>query len=130
MTVSAVEGRRRMEYVLTGFKQDENIRLFAFDGIDNVRARTRFTVGVDISLIRKYAISLQELPLLCRHLLEGHAETGPDRKLTFTEADMVGFADRRAAAQQAAEERKVHRKPPSHRVGEAWRHSSPFGPKL
>jgi hypothetical protein len=119
-----------MEYVLTGFKQDENIRLFAFDGIDGVRTRARFTVGVDISLIRKYAISLQELPLLCRHLLEGQAAAGPDRKFTFTEADMVGFADRRAAAQQAAEERRAHRKPPSHRVGEAWRHSPPFGPKF
>jgi hypothetical protein len=118
------------EYVLTGFKHDQNIRLFAFDGIDDVYVRTRFTVGVDISLIRKYAISIQELPLLCRHVLEGQAGAGPDRKFMFTEADMVGFADRRAAAQQAAAERKVHRKPPSQRVGEAWRHSPPFGPNF
>ena len=119
-----------MEYVLTGFEQNQNIRLYAFDGIDGVRTRTRFTVSVDISLIRKYAISLQELPLLCRHLLEGQAAASPDRKFTYSEADMVGFTNRRAAAQQAAEERKVHRKPPSSRVGEAWRHSPPFRPKV
>ena len=120
-----------MEYVLTGFEQNQNIRLFAFDGIDDVYVRTRFTVGVDISLIRKYAISLQELPLLCRDLLEGQAAASPDRKFTYSEADMVGFTNRRAAAQQAAaEERKVHRKPPSSRVSEAWRHSPPFRPKV
>jgi hypothetical protein len=115
-----------MEYVLTGFKQSHNIRLFAFDGLSGDRgSRTRFTVGVDITLIRKYDISLQELPLLCRHLLEQQA-TDTGQTLTFTEADMVGHADRRAAAQQVLEQRKAHRKPPSNRVGEAWRHSSPF----
>jgi hypothetical protein len=116
-----------MEYVLTGFKQNLNIRLFAFDGLSDDRSnRTRFTVGVDISLIRKYDISLQELPLLCRHLLEEQTTTGTGRTLTFTEAHMVGHADRRAADQQALEQRRVHRKAPSNRVGEAWRHSSPF----
>jgi hypothetical protein len=116
-----------MEYVLTGFNQDKNIRRFAFDGIGDDRRRTMFTVGVDISLIRKYEISLQELPLLCRHLLQGQTGGAEETHiLTFTEANMVDHANRRAAAQHAAEQRKVHRKPPSTRLGEAWRSPRPL----
>jgi hypothetical protein len=117
-----------MEYVLTGFSQDKNIRWFAFDGISDERRRLKFMVGVDISLIRKYAISLQELPLLCLHLLEGQAAAGRAQQLTFTEADMAAYADRRTAAQLALEERKMHRKPPSNRVGVAWRSQRPVPP--
>src|ERR1051325_5859262 len=112
-----------MEYVLTGFKQDQNIRLFAFDGIDGVRARIKFAVGVDVSVIAKYAISLQELPLLCRQLLQEQASAGPHRRLTFTEADMAGVADRRAAVQYKLQQQKLHRKFPSgRRSGAAWPH--------
>lgn len=100
-----------MEYVLTGFSQDKNIRLFAFDGIDQNHCRTPLTVGVDISLIRKYAISLQDLPLLVRRFLDEQAVSGPLETLTVTEAEMAAHAGRRIAAQQAAEERKTHRKP-------------------
>jgi hypothetical protein len=124
-----LDAARPIEYVLTGFKQELDIRRFAFVGIDGDRTRTKFTVAVDISLIRKYAISLQELPLLCRHLLEVQAAAAPGRALTFTEADMIGHADRRAAAELAAEQRKVHRKFPSNHAGEAWRQSSPFSRK-
>jgi hypothetical protein len=115
-----------MEYVLTGFSQDENIRLFAFDRVDGARNRKKFTVRVDVSLIHKYAISLQELPLLCRNLLDEEALDGVNRQLTFTEQDMAGCADRCTAAQKALEQRKVHRKSRSNRVGEAWRRSSRF----
>ena len=110
-----------MEYVLTGFNQDKNVRRFVFEGIGDDRRLTEFTVVVDISLIRRYAISLQELPLLCLRLLEEQAAVGQAQQLTFTEADMVGYANRRTAAQLAVEERKMHRKPPSHRGGAAWR---------
>lgn len=123
------DGDRPIEYVLTGFNQEHNIRRFAFDGIDGDRTRTKFTVAVDVSLIRKYAISIQELPLLCRHLLEVQAAATPNRTITFTEADMIGHADRRAAAELAAEQRKIHRKFPTNRAGETWRRSSPLSRK-
>ncbi|MBI3679070.1 MAG: hypothetical protein HY235_01485 [Acidobacteria bacterium] len=111
-----------MEFVLTGFRQDNNIRRYAFQGIAADRKRTEFTVGVDLSLVRKYQIPLQELPLLCCHLLTGHAEGGQTKTLTFTEEDMRGYASRRAAAQDAADlKRKAHRRPPSSRTGQAWR---------
>src|SRR6516162_8171425 len=102
-----------MEYVLTSFHHESNIRKFLFDGIDADRRRTPFTVCVDLGMIRKYEISLQELPLLCRYLLEGQAVAAQIRILTFTEADMKGHADRRATALRAAEERRAHRKHPA-----------------
>ncbi len=116
-----------MEFVLAGFRQESNIRRFAFEGVtaDRKQKRTEFFVGVDLTLIRKYSIPMQELPLLCRHLLAGltdltdveHGQT-----LMFTEKDMVGYATKRVAAQAAADQkRKAHRRPPSNRLGQAWR---------
>jgi hypothetical protein len=116
-----------MEYVLTGFQQDNNIRRYAFQGIAGDRSRTDFTVNVDLSLIRRYEISVQELPLLCRHLLEEQVAE-QDRTVEFTEDAMRGHASIRAAAQLAADQKKVHRRPPSGRVGEAWRSPKPAEP--
>ena len=108
-----------MVYVLAGFHQASSIRRYAFQRIAADRTRTEFTVGVDLDLVRKYQISLQELPLLCRRLLEGHAEA---TALMFTETDMLGYANDRAAAAHAAEQkRRAHRAPTSSRVGQAWR---------
>ena len=102
-----------MEYVLTSFDHESNIRKFWFEGIDADRKRTPFMVCVDLGLIRKYEISLQELPLLCRYLLERQAADAQIRVLTFTEADMQGHADRRAATLRVDEERRTHRKGPA-----------------
>lgn len=100
-----------MDYVLTSVHHESNVRKFSFDGIDADRGRTSFTVCVDLGVIRKYEIPLQELPLLCRYLLEGQAFDAQTRVVTFTEADMQGHADRRAAAKRAAVERRGgHRK--------------------
>ncbi|PYT19255.1 MAG: hypothetical protein DMG59_01035 [Acidobacteria bacterium] len=108
-----------MEFVLTGFRQDTNIRRYRFEAIAADRTRKEVIVGADLGLIRKYKIPLQELPLLCRRLLEGHAEA---TALMFTETDMLGYANDRAAAAHAAEQkRRAHRAPTSSRVGQAWR---------
>jgi hypothetical protein len=102
-----------MEYVLTSFHHESNIRKFVFDGIDADRKRTPFTVCVDLGAIRKYEISLQELPLLCRYLLEGQAVDAQIRVLTFSEADMQDHADRRAATLRMAQERRATAKHPA-----------------
>lgn len=114
-----------MEFVLTGYGQDNNIRRYLFEGVAADRTRKQFAVHADLTLIHKYDIPLQELPLLCRHLLEGYALSRQSQTLTFTEKDMLGYVSHRAAAQEAAEQkRRAHRKPPSSRVGLAWRSSS------
>ncbi|MGH9662198.1 MAG: hypothetical protein ACRD96_26855 [Bryobacteraceae bacterium] len=111
-----------MEFVLTGFRQEKNIRRYAFQGIAADRKRTDFTVGVDLALIRKYEIPLQELPLLCCHFLTGRAEGLRTRSLMYAEDEMLGYANRRTAARDAAElKRRAHRRPASLRAGQAWR---------
>jgi hypothetical protein len=71
-----------------------------------------FALGADLVLVRKYRIPLQELPLLCRHVLEGYG-SGQTRALMFSETDMIGYATRRAAELTAAEvKRRAHRSPP------------------
>ena len=108
-----------IEFVLAGFRQDNNIRKYLFQGVGVDRKGTEFTVGADLVLVRKYRIPLQELPLLCRHVLEGYG-SGQTRALMFSETDMIGYATRRAAELDAAEViRRAHRSPPPSLRG--WR---------
>lgn len=123
-----------MEFVLTGFRQESNIRRYAFDAISTTHVRTHVTVGADLALARKYRIPLQELPLLCRRLLESMAEApkiellkanspkngglGNTEKLMYTEKEMLGYAKDRAVAENLAEQkRRAHRVPVSRRPG-------------
>lgn len=109
-----------MDFVFTGFKQTQNFRQFAFEGIADDRSRTVFVVGADLMLIRKYQITMQELPLLCLRLLEDHPD-GPNA-ITFTEEHMRSYATNRTAAKDlAASKRKPIRRPSSPTVGSAWR---------
>jgi len=106
-----------MEFVLTGFKQFDNIRQYHFDAVGEDRSRQPVTVGADLSLIRRYGIPLQELPLLCRLLLERRAKI---EATVFAESDMVQYVNERAAQMNALmEKRRTHRGPVSDRVGHA-----------
>ena len=72
-----------MDFVLTGFRQEANIRRFAFQRVAGDHSRTEFTVSADMSLLVKHKIPLQELPLLCRALLEDQQQTGPAKAVHF-----------------------------------------------
>src|SRR5258707_15868395 len=109
-----------MQYILTGFTQDMGFRVFAFEGIGEDRMRTEYRVRTDLALIRKYSIRVQELPLLCRGILERRNEGEEQRSFTYTEADMSLYSDV-CATQAAARKRKAPRRPPSENVGSAWR---------
>jgi len=111
-----------MEIVLTGFRQERNVRQFAFQAIGEDRTRREIIVGADLTLIRKHRIPLQELPLLCRRLLEGSIGALKANELMYTEKDMLGYASDRAAAEHTAEQkRRAHRVPASSHTGQAWR---------
>ena len=110
-----------MQYVLTGFTHDMGFRVFAFEGVGEDRSRTEYSVKADLGLIRKYRIRVQELPLLCRGLLERRDEAADSRSFVYTESDMSGHASTCAARESAAKDRKAPRKPPSANVGAAWR---------
>jgi len=56
-----------------GFDQAAGVRLYAFQG-DADGIRTDYTVGVDLALTASHGIRIQELPLLCRELLERQVE--------------------------------------------------------
>src|SRR6266571_2978296 len=92
-----------MQFILTGFTQDTGCRVFAFERTGEDRIRVRFTVRADLDLIRRYGIRLQELPLLCRGLLERRDESELKSTLTFTEEQMRLHC---AAAQEAAAQRR------------------------
>jgi hypothetical protein len=77
-----------MQFSLIGFSQDTGFRVFAFQGTAADRTRSEYTVRADLALTRKYGIRVQELPLLCRGLLERAGEGEQTCTATFTEEEM------------------------------------------
>jgi hypothetical protein len=110
----------KMQFVLVGFTQDAGFRVFAFEGIGEDRMRTQFTVRADLALIRGYEIRVQELPLLCRGLLErvtqiasevtGPESAAPERTWIYTEEEMRLHASGCAEARDAAQRKKSMRR--------------------
>jgi hypothetical protein len=96
-------------------------RVFAFEGVKPDRTRARYTVGADLRLIRKYGRRVQQLPLLCRGLLDTRGENEQKRALVFSEDDMQLRAKDRELACEAAGMRKSPRRPPGTNAGAAWR---------
>jgi hypothetical protein len=95
-----------MQFILVGFNQDTEFRTFAFQGIAADRTRSDFTVRADLVLSRKYGIRVQELPLLCRRLLERDDRGEEKRTLTFTEEDMRLHANTETARVAANPKKK------------------------
>lgn len=111
-----------MQFILTGFTQDLGFRVFAFEGIGEDRTRTVFVVRTDLALTRRYGIRLQELPLLCRGLLERRDESEQERTFTFSEAEMLSHANSCTLEREARQGRKAaHKPPPGKQIGAAWR---------
>ena len=96
-----------MHNTLVGFTHDNGFRVFSFDRRGDDHVRTRCTVRADLVLARTYGIMVQELPLLCRGLLDRCEEGSEIQSLTFAEGEMRACADERAAIrEQAASRRK------------------------
>jgi hypothetical protein len=114
-----------MQFVLTGFIPDTGFRVFTFEGIAEDRSRIAFTVRTDLALIRRYGIQMQDLPLLCRGLLERRGQSEPGRALVYTEAEMRLHADHCAAEKDAAQKKKAARRPPINNAGAGWRTGAP-----
>ena len=112
-----------MYFVLNGFSAEMGFRVFTFEGItvDRVHRPAPFTVRADLALARQYGIRLQDLPLLCRSVLERGHEDEKKRDFTYTEEDMRLQAEHLAAREEAAKHSKPPRRTVSARVGNAWR---------
>jgi len=116
-----------MQFILTGFTQDMAFRVFAFERMGSDRVRTKVAVKADLAMTRRYGIQMQELPLLCRNLLERSDSGEGSQTLTFSEDDMCVHAkDRASAKEAAANRRKSPRRTPSENVGAAWRGHQPI----
>jgi len=111
-----------MQFVLTGFTHDLGFRVFAFERMGEDRSRTKCTVRADLALVRAYGIQIQELPLLCRGLLDRLEEGSELESLIFTEEEMRVCANERTAARiEAASKRKPPHRPSGENIGAAWR---------
>lgn len=112
----------KMQFVLKGFSEAAGFRIFLFDGIDANRKRLEFTVKTDVALSRQYGIRLQELPLLCRALLESQDAGEENRSFTYSEIEMGQHARMQAARVEAARNRKPPRRPANpQQLGASWR---------
>ena len=100
-----------MQFSLIGFKQETGFRVFAFEGTSADRTRNEYTVRADLALTRKYGIRIQELPLLCRELLERAGEGEQTSTVIFTEEEMRLHSHNCTEARDAAIRRRksLHR---------------------
>jgi len=118
-----------MHFILTGFTQESGFRVFAFEGVATGQLRVAFTVRADLDLSRRYGIRLQDLPLICRGVLEHRTDDELQHALTFTEDAMRTHANNSAAARdEAARNRKSPRRPspaPTQTTGAAWGAQAP-----
>ena len=122
MMMENIKKGATMQFILTGFTQAMAFRVFAFERMGTDRVRTKMVVRADLGLTRRYGIPMQELPLLCRNLLERSDNSEETHTLTFSENDMCLHAkDRASAKEAAASKRKAPRRTPSENLGAAWR---------
>jgi len=112
-----------MEFVLVGFGDERSIRRFTFEGIAADRTRKQYTVATDLAMLRKYQIAIQELPLLCRRLLERESAVNNSPAFEFSEQLMRDHQDQCLAAKREADlKKRAHKRPaPSVTTGQAWR---------
>lgn len=120
--------RAQLRFVFDGFKQEAGFRLFAFQRVESDNSRTSFSVRVELGLIRLYGIHVQDLPLLCRDLLERRADSEVAREMTFTEEAMRQYHADRMVEREAAQRRKAPRVPPAENTRSAWRTAFQFSP--
>jgi len=97
----------KAQFFLTGFSQAAGVRTYAFQCRVDAN-KLDYTVAVDLALISGYGIRIQDLPLLCRELLQ-QGEPGEKSAFVFTEQLMHTHADKLAAARLEADHRKHSR---------------------
>jgi hypothetical protein len=120
-------GNSKMQFILTGFTEEIGFRVFAFEATLADKTRTTHTVRADLALTRRYGIPMQELPLLCRGLLDKCNEGEYAPSMVFTEDDMRLHSRTCTDARNAAIlKRKSTRRPvTTAQTGIGWRAPQP-----
>jgi len=117
----------RVQFLLTGFIQDKDDRVFSFDGVNVDRTKTPVQVRIDTRLARRYGIRTQELPLLCRCLLDRRAEGEHHAVIVFGEEEMSRYRAEIALRTAEAKIRRPPRKPSPTAARSPW-HAPRIGP--
>jgi hypothetical protein len=116
----------KLQFMLTGFKQDVSFRVFSFEASPAGAQKIQFSVKADLTLARKYGIQMQALPLLCWGLLE-RADCETERCFIFSEEEMCRYArackDERAAA--ALKKQSARKTLTTGQPGVGWRTAAP-----
>jgi hypothetical protein len=110
-----------MDFVLAGFEEGDGVRKYHFDCVATNRSKRAISVFADVTLARKHEIRVQELPLLCRRLLQSMEPGSLAATITLTEDHMIAVQQ----VARAAAEKKPHKPPrrPSARAGQQWRNT-------
>lgn len=81
-----------MRFAFTDFFQDGPFRVFVFEKLPKGEGQSKYWVKADLSIARGFRISVQELPLLCRDLLEAGIENPEKHTIVYTAEDMKRHA--------------------------------------
>lgn len=93
-----------------GFDQEDNLRVYRFDAISFGHS-VRYCVTVDMTLLLKHQIGIQEAPALClRKLATALESASGSGRHRLDESDLEAFVSSRAAALQRKKPKQAPRR--------------------
>ena len=99
-----------------GFSHQANVRSYRFEAVSLGQSNHRYVVTVDLALLKKHRISVQEAPALClRKLAADLKDSRGAEGHQLGDADLLAIASSRAAAIERRKPRRPftpHRGPP------------------
>jgi hypothetical protein len=102
-----------VSFSFKGFFQDGAYRVFTFEMLVKDQARSDYWVRADLDLARKNKIQVQDLPLLCRAVLENRGELNGEHTITYSGAEMSQHATARSLADEKRRPRNTFRPRPA-----------------
>lgn len=118
----------KVQFILSGFAQENDVRVFTFEDTSCDGGGVQYSVRADLGLARRYGIATQELPLLCRSMLERCDRSQELGTISFGEEAMSSHARACQCLQRDAQLKKSKRRPPrpGFQADESARHAAMF----
>ena len=89
----------RLDLRYAGFTQAQNVRSYRFDSVASGSAEQQFVVVVDLALMLKHRIGVQEAPTLCLRKLAADLKALPEAEAhELRDEDLRAYASSKAAA--------------------------------
>src|SRR5690242_11849116 len=67
-----------MHFVYQGFTHNDDRRCFKFRGVEELSPASEFCIEIDLPLLTRSRVPVQEAPMFCLHLLTKASLAGPD----------------------------------------------------